>query len=63
MDKANDKCLDRFERKAIIEAEKRKKPGECMKVRRLLLFPSLSMNQNFTFLIRFNVISVYASVD
>lgn len=28
-----DKVLDRFERKAIIEAEKRKKPGECMKVR------------------------------
>lgn len=33
MDKGADKVLDRFERKAIIEAEKRKKPGECMKVR------------------------------
>lgn len=32
MDWKTDKNLDRFERKAIIEAEKRKKPGECLKV-------------------------------
>lgn len=33
MSGTSDKILDRFERKAIMEAEKRKKPGECMKVR------------------------------
>lgn len=32
MDAQTDGNLDRFERKAIIEAEKRKKPGECLKV-------------------------------
>lgn len=32
MDRKIYKNLDRFERKAIIEAEKRKKPGECLKV-------------------------------
>ena len=32
MDAKADKNLHRLERKAIQEAEKRKKPGECMKV-------------------------------
>lgn len=32
MDAKNDKNLHRLERKAILEAEKRKKPGECLKV-------------------------------
>lgn len=40
MNGGSDKNLDRFERKAIMEAEKRKKPGECMKVR----YSSLSHN-------------------
>lgn len=31
----SEKNLDRLERKAILEAEKRKKPGECLKVRKL----------------------------
>lgn len=32
MDAKADKNLHRLERKAIQEAEKRKKPGECLKV-------------------------------
>lgn len=32
MDGKTDNNLDRFEKRAILEAEKRKKPGECLKV-------------------------------
>lgn len=32
MDKKCDKNLHQTERKAILEAEKRNKPGECLKV-------------------------------
>lgn len=37
MDTESDRNLDRFERKAIIEAEKRKKPGECLKVNSIVI--------------------------
>lgn len=37
MDAKIEKNLHRMERKAILEAEKRKKPGECMKVREILI--------------------------
>lgn len=51
MDAKAEKNLHRLERKAILEAEKRKKPGECMKVLQIKyhLCQNLYKNENHIF--------------